>query len=74
MLLGEMYFLTMPHDRPGSQVNRHPINSSTNETLTFIEFSAMRFSGKSPAVRTYKERATRAAAAAIDEELMFAAF
>lgn len=68
-----MKSLTMLHEKPGSQLSRHPTNSSTKDTLTFIELSVMRFTVKSPLARIYKVRATNAAAAAIEEELIFAA-
>jgi hypothetical protein len=68
-----MKLFTRPQERPGLQVSRHPISSSTNETLTFIVFSVMRSTTESALARIYSDLATNAAAAAIDEELMFAA-
>jgi hypothetical protein len=72
-LLEEMNLFTRPQERPGSQVSRHPTISWTNETFTLILFSAMRLIGDSAVARMYSDLATKAAAAAIDEELMFAA-
>ena len=67
-----MKLFAMPQERPGSQASRHPINSSTSVTFTFIVFSVMRSTVISPVARMYNDLATKAAAAAIDEELMFA--
>ena len=68
-----MKLFTRPQERPGLQVSRHPISSSTNETFTFIVFSVMRSTTESALARIYSDLATKAAAAAIDEELMLAA-
>jgi hypothetical protein len=68
-----MNLFTRPHERPGLQVSRHPISSSTNETFTFIVFSVIRSTTESSLARIYSDLATKAAAAAIDEELMFTA-
>jgi hypothetical protein len=68
-----MNLFTRPQERPGSQVSRHPTISSTNEKFTLILFSAMRLTGNSAVAIMYSGLSTKAAAAAIDEELMFAA-
>jgi hypothetical protein len=68
-----MNLFTRPQERPGLQVSRHPMSSSTNETFTFIVFSVMRSTTESSLARIYSDLATKAAAAAIDEELMFTA-
>lgn len=66
-----MKLFTRPQERPGLQVSRQPISSSTNDTFTFIVFSVMRLTTESALARIYRDLATKAAAAAIDEELMF---
>jgi hypothetical protein len=68
-----MNLFARPQERPGLQVSRHPISSSTNETFTFIVFSVMRSTTEPSLARIYSDLATKAAAAAIDEELMFTA-
>lgn len=62
-----------PQEKPGLQVSKHPTSSSTNETFTFIVFSVMRSTTESAVARIYSALAAKAAAAAIDEDLMFAA-
>lgn len=68
-----MYLFTNSHERPGSQVNKQPISSSTSDAFTFIAVKAESPTSSFPLARMYRVRATREAAATIADEFTFAA-